>query len=148
MRCGIPNAYILDITMYKMHVSLCILLEGPEDESIRIETCCPNTIKKHNKGLLCLTDTSLCILYILYILTLCCVGPQILQWANDFPQREQRPVCPPRAGRYEKRVKMQSGDTATELPCFTVWVGQHGSHPCRPRVSLHVPGCSCVIKAC
>jgi len=24
MRCGIPNAYILDITMYKMHVS-CIL---------------------------------------------------------------------------------------------------------------------------
>jgi len=22
MRCGIPNAYILDITMYKMHVSL------------------------------------------------------------------------------------------------------------------------------
>ena len=23
MRCGIPNANILDITMYKMHVSLC-----------------------------------------------------------------------------------------------------------------------------
>ena len=23
MRCGIPNAYILDITMYKMHVSFC-----------------------------------------------------------------------------------------------------------------------------
>ena len=23
MRCGIPNAYILDMTMYKMHVSLC-----------------------------------------------------------------------------------------------------------------------------
>jgi len=23
MRCGIPNAYILDITLYKMHVSLC-----------------------------------------------------------------------------------------------------------------------------
>ena len=23
MRCGIPNAYILDITMCKMHVSLC-----------------------------------------------------------------------------------------------------------------------------
>ena len=22
-RCGIPNAYILDITMYKMHVSFC-----------------------------------------------------------------------------------------------------------------------------
>jgi len=24
MRCGIPNAYILDITMYKMHVLLCL----------------------------------------------------------------------------------------------------------------------------
>ena len=23
MCCGIPNAYILDITMYKMHVSFC-----------------------------------------------------------------------------------------------------------------------------
>ena len=23
MRCGIPNAYILDIIMYKMHVSFC-----------------------------------------------------------------------------------------------------------------------------
>jgi len=23
MRCGIPNVYILDITMYKMHVSFC-----------------------------------------------------------------------------------------------------------------------------
>ena len=23
MRCGIPNPYILDIAMYKMHVSLC-----------------------------------------------------------------------------------------------------------------------------
>jgi len=23
MRCGIPNAYILDITMYKMHVLFC-----------------------------------------------------------------------------------------------------------------------------
>jgi len=23
MRCGIPDAYILDKTMYKMHVSLC-----------------------------------------------------------------------------------------------------------------------------
>jgi len=23
MRCGIPHSYILDITMYKMHVSLC-----------------------------------------------------------------------------------------------------------------------------
>ena len=31
-------------------------------DSIRIETCCSNTIKKHNKGLLCLTDTSLYIL--------------------------------------------------------------------------------------
>jgi hypothetical protein len=23
-----------------------VFLEGPEDDSIRIETCCPNTIKK------------------------------------------------------------------------------------------------------
>jgi len=23
MRCGIPNAYIVDITMYKMYVSFC-----------------------------------------------------------------------------------------------------------------------------
>jgi len=23
LRCGIPNAYILDITLYKMHVSFC-----------------------------------------------------------------------------------------------------------------------------
>ena len=23
MRCGIPNAYILDITMHKMHMSFC-----------------------------------------------------------------------------------------------------------------------------
>ena len=23
MRCGIPNAFILDVTMYKMHVSIC-----------------------------------------------------------------------------------------------------------------------------
>jgi len=27
MRCGIPNAYILDITMYKMHVSFCSYCE-------------------------------------------------------------------------------------------------------------------------
>ena len=27
MRCGIPNAYILDITMYKMHVSLCSIIQ-------------------------------------------------------------------------------------------------------------------------
>jgi len=40
-----------------------VFLEGPEDDSIRIETCCPNTIKKHNKGLLCLTEQSLYILY-------------------------------------------------------------------------------------
>jgi len=26
MRCGIPNAYILDKTTYKMHASLCILI--------------------------------------------------------------------------------------------------------------------------
>ena len=35
MRCGIPNAYILDKTMYEMHVSLCsyytirIVIYGP-----------------------------------------------------------------------------------------------------------------------
>ena len=23
IRCGIPNGYVLDITMYKMHVSFC-----------------------------------------------------------------------------------------------------------------------------
>jgi len=64
MRCGIPNAYILNKTMYKMHVLLSsyytirllisktltgtcegsVFLEGPEDDSIRIETCHPNTI--------------------------------------------------------------------------------------------------------
>ena len=39
-------------------VRICIL-EGPEDDSIRIETCCPNTIINTIKVLLCLTDTSL-----------------------------------------------------------------------------------------
>ena len=34
---------------------------GPEDDSIRIETCCPNTIINIIKFLLCLTDTLLCI---------------------------------------------------------------------------------------
>jgi len=53
MRCGIPNAYILDIKNLSVwdptahfkqcYVRICIL-EGPEDDSIRIETCCPNTI--------------------------------------------------------------------------------------------------------
>jgi len=28
MRCGIPNASILDTTMYKMHVSLCSYYTG------------------------------------------------------------------------------------------------------------------------
>ena len=28
MRCGIPNAHILDITMYKMHVSLCSIIQS------------------------------------------------------------------------------------------------------------------------
>ena len=31
----------------------------PEDDSIRIETCCPSTIINIIKVLLCLTDTSL-----------------------------------------------------------------------------------------
>ena len=34
-----------------------VFLEGPEDDSIRIETCCPNTIINIIKFLLCLTDT-------------------------------------------------------------------------------------------
>ena len=49
MRCGIPNAYILDITMYKMHVSFCHYC------TIRILIF----INKHNKVLSCFTDTSL-----------------------------------------------------------------------------------------
>ena len=28
MRCGIPNAYILDITMYKMHMSLLLIIQS------------------------------------------------------------------------------------------------------------------------
>ena len=38
-------------------------LEGPEDDSMRIETRYPSTIikKKRKKVVLCLTDTSLCI---------------------------------------------------------------------------------------
>jgi len=35
MRCGIPNAYIPDKTMCKMHVSFC---------KTTIETCCPSPI--------------------------------------------------------------------------------------------------------
>ena len=30
------------LAMFKMRCGICIL-EGPEDDSIRIETCCPNT---------------------------------------------------------------------------------------------------------
>ena len=30
MHCGIPNAYILDKTMYKMHVSLVFLMYDPD----------------------------------------------------------------------------------------------------------------------
>ena len=56
----IKNVSVWDPTAHFKHcwVRICIL-EGPEDDSIRIETCCPNTIMKHNKVLLCLTDTSL-----------------------------------------------------------------------------------------
>jgi len=39
-------------------VRICIL-EGPEADSIRIETCCPNTIINKINIFLCLTDTSL-----------------------------------------------------------------------------------------
>jgi len=28
VRCGIPNAYILDITMYKMHVSFVLIIQS------------------------------------------------------------------------------------------------------------------------
>jgi len=28
MRCGIPNAYILDITMYKMHASFGLIIQS------------------------------------------------------------------------------------------------------------------------
>ena len=104
-RCGIPKAYILDITVYKMHVSLCsyctvgtlvsetltgtygggytyvlemsfyrtldiviyiaanykiCISEGHEDDSIRIETCCPNAI--------------------INIMKFCCVGYINVQW--------------------------------------------------------------------
>jgi len=56
MRCGIPNAYILDITMYKMQVSFCsyctvrILiskaLTGTYDGgyTYAFETCCYRTL--------------------------------------------------------------------------------------------------------
>jgi hypothetical protein len=52
MRCGIPNAYILYITMYKMHVSLCSYctiripisktVTGTYEEgyTYALETCC------------------------------------------------------------------------------------------------------------
>jgi len=39
MRCGIPNAYILK--HFKVRI---LFLEGPEDDSIRIETRRPSTI--------------------------------------------------------------------------------------------------------
>ena len=72
MRCGIPNVYILDKLCIKcmcrfakrhMHFihrfikrlgsnsaflnilsKVLFFLEGPEDESLRLETCCPSTI--------------------------------------------------------------------------------------------------------
>jgi len=54
------HSYIKNLSVWDptAHFKLCevriCILEGPEDDSIRIETCCPN-----NKVLLCLTDTSL-----------------------------------------------------------------------------------------
>ena len=41
----ITNVSVWDPTAHFKHcqVRICIL-EGPEDDSIRIETCCPNTI--------------------------------------------------------------------------------------------------------
>ena len=41
MRCGIPNAYIIDKTMYKI---LCVFCEQSKNDSIRSETCRPSTI--------------------------------------------------------------------------------------------------------
>ena len=46
MRCGIPkNVSVWDSTAHFKHcqVRVCVL-EGPEDDYIRIETCCPSTI--------------------------------------------------------------------------------------------------------
>jgi len=40
---------------FKVLVLTICILEGPEDDSVRVETCCPN--KKVSKQLLCLTDT-------------------------------------------------------------------------------------------
>jgi len=82
MRCWIPNAYILDITMYKMHVSLCsyytirILISNTLTGTCEggytyvFEMCCYRTLDiviytviymyiYICKVLLCLTDTSL-----------------------------------------------------------------------------------------
>jgi len=41
MRCWIPNVYILDKTLLSKDL---YSLEGPEDDTVRIETCRPNTI--------------------------------------------------------------------------------------------------------
>jgi len=48
---------IMFIIVLGKHIS--IPIEGPEDDSIRIETCYPNTIINIIKFWLCLTDTSL-----------------------------------------------------------------------------------------
>jgi len=56
----IKNVSVWDPTAHFKHCQVRIyILEGPEDDSIRIETCCPNTIINIIKVLLCLTDTSL-----------------------------------------------------------------------------------------
>ena len=34
MRCGIPNAYILDTTMYKMHVLFCRTIRIPISKTL------------------------------------------------------------------------------------------------------------------
>jgi len=51
MRFGIPNAYILDITMYKMHVSLCyytnrILIS--KTLTVTYEGCCKYIFEMYN----------------------------------------------------------------------------------------------------
>jgi hypothetical protein len=54
MRCGIPNAYIFDITVYKMHVSLCSYYKI----RILISKTLTGTYEGHN----------------MYVFKMCCYG--------------------------------------------------------------------------
>jgi len=53
---GQPRPMVRYISVMQTQLWICIL-DGPEDDSLRIETCCLNNT--HNKVPLCLTDTSL-----------------------------------------------------------------------------------------